>query len=310
MLRRAIESVQRQTYQAIEIIVIIDGPDDVTRQLLKATDDKRLKVLQNATSEGPGRARNRGALEASGDWIAFLDDDDEWLPEKLARQLAGHTPSRDVILSCRCRVETPSGTYIWPHRLCGPRENVDDYLYDRRSLARGDAYIATPSLVLPRRLFAASGFGTTYHNEDTTLLLDLTKRQGAELVMLYDVLVVIHEEQAWGSLGATFDWREMLRWLDDRGTLVTRRAYSGFALVRLGSQAANQGDYVAIPALLSAAVRHGTPRAIHLLLFAAYWVVPKDLRQRWLAFRARPAATSARHRDGRRQSRADAARSR
>jgi len=287
LVLRAVDSVRRQTHAALEIIVIIDGPDEPTRIALQAVDDPRLIVLQNAASEGPGPARNRAAQRARGDWIAFLDDDDEWLPEKLARQLAGRSPDQDVVLSCRCRVETPRAAYVWPHRLCGPREPIDEYLFARPSLQRGDAYLATPTFVLPRRLFAASGFGTTQQNEDTTLLLRATKRLGAELVMLPDVLVVIHTEEARWSFGSVFDWRDSLRWLDAMGDLFTRRAYSGFALVTLGSQAAGQGDHAAIPVLLRAAFARGAPTRNQIALFVAFWAVPQGVRQRLRAARAR-----------------------
>ncbi len=287
LVLRAVESVRRQTHDALEIIVIVDGPDDATIAALQGIDDPRLTVLQNAVSEGPGPARNRAALQARGDWIAFLDDDDEWLPEKLGRQLAGRTADQDILLSCRCRVETPRATYVWPTRLCEPQEPVDEYLFARRSLQRGDAYLATPTFLLPRRLFAASTFGATQQNEDTTLLLRVTKQLGATLVMLPDVLVVIHTEEARWSFGSVFDWREALRWLDDMGALFTRRAYSGFALVTLGSQAADQGDHAAIPVLLRAAIRRGAPTPVQLALFAAFWAVPQSLRQRLRAARAR-----------------------
>ncbi len=126
LVRRAIDSVRRQTHASLEIIVIIDGPDEATRLALGAIDEPRMRVLLNAVAEGPGPARNRAAAQARGDWVAFLDDDDEWLPDKLARQLAGQSPDRDVLLSCRCRVETPRAAYVWPRRLCGRREPVDE----------------------------------------------------------------------------------------------------------------------------------------------------------------------------------------
>jgi glycosyltransferase involved in cell wall biosynthesis len=281
LVLRAVRSVLGQTYPAVEVVVVIDGPDDFTAAALTSIKDERVRVLQNMSSLGPGPARNRAAREARGEWLAFLDDDDEWLPDKLARQLESQTADRDVVLSCRCRVETPQATYIWPDRLCGPREPIDEYLFVRRSLHRSEAYLATPTVVLPRRLFEASdGFGSTMQNEDIALLLRVTKTLGAALVMLPDVLTVIHTEEDRWSTGTVFDWREALAWADGMGDLITPRAYSGLALVTAGSQAADSGDVRAIPILLQASFRRGKPTARQLLLFAAFWAVPPRLRQR------------------------------
>jgi len=280
LVRRAIESVARQTWPCLEIIVIVDGPDEATCDTLRRIDDPRLRVIRNDMPMGPGAARNRAAQEARGAWIAFLDDDDEWLPDKLTRQLAGRSPEDNVVLSCRCRVETPRAAYNWPQRLYGADEPIDEYLFARRSLRRSDAYLATPTVVLPRRLFLSTGFGTTQQNEDTTLLLRATKSMGAELVMLPDILTVIHSEEARWSTGSVFDWRDSLDWIDAMGSLITPRAYSGFLLVTLGSQAADQGEVKAIGTLLNRAFRHGRPTLRQLALFAAFWTVPQRLRRR------------------------------
>ena len=155
-----------------------------------------------------------GAEQARGEWIAFLDDDDEWLPRKLETQLAGASVDELAMLSCRCRVLTNHAAYEWPRRIYDGRFPVDEYLWGRRSLFRGEAYLATASYLMPRRLFAAAQFGTTRHNEDDTLLLRLTKQLGARITMVPEVLVVIHAEDQSLSLGANFAWREALAWLD------------------------------------------------------------------------------------------------
>jgi glycosyltransferase involved in cell wall biosynthesis len=76
-----------QTFESFEIIVVIDGPDDETAETLASLNDSRLVVLQLETNVGGADARNAGIIRASGEWIALLDDDDEWLPEKLAVQI-------------------------------------------------------------------------------------------------------------------------------------------------------------------------------------------------------------------------------
>jgi glycosyltransferase involved in cell wall biosynthesis len=86
-LRRAVESVFRQTCQDFEIIVVDDGSADGTLQLLRSFPDQRVRILQHPTNRGAAAARNRGIAAAKGTYVAFLDSDDEWLPEKLAVQV-------------------------------------------------------------------------------------------------------------------------------------------------------------------------------------------------------------------------------
>src|SRR5579859_2653801 len=83
LLARAADSVLTQTMRDLELIVIVDGPDDATVASLATIRDDRLRVIQIPSSIGPGNARNAGAATARAPWIAFLDDDDEWLPQKL-----------------------------------------------------------------------------------------------------------------------------------------------------------------------------------------------------------------------------------
>lgn len=84
LLKNTLESVFEQTYQDFEVIVIDDGSTDETHDWLATIDDARLKVIvQN--NHGVAHARNRGIEAAQADWIAFLDSDDTWEPQKLER---------------------------------------------------------------------------------------------------------------------------------------------------------------------------------------------------------------------------------
>lgn len=81
-LERAINSVLDQTFPAFEIIVVDDGSTDNTQEVLKKySGDIKILSQQN---KGVSSARNRGISEAKSEWIALLDSDDEWIPEKLS----------------------------------------------------------------------------------------------------------------------------------------------------------------------------------------------------------------------------------
>ena len=98
-LPEAIDSVLAQTYRAFEIIVVDDGSTDNTQEVLAPYGDQ-IRVIRQANA-GRGAARNAGILAARGDYIAFLDADDLWLPQKLEKQMAlfGSRPEADWVYS-------------------------------------------------------------------------------------------------------------------------------------------------------------------------------------------------------------------
>jgi glycosyltransferase involved in cell wall biosynthesis len=91
LLPRALDSLLSQTRPADQIIVVDDGSTDGTPELLERYGP-RLEVLRQ-TNAGVAAARNRGIRYAAGEWLAFLDSDDAWLPHKLERQLGSLTRS-------------------------------------------------------------------------------------------------------------------------------------------------------------------------------------------------------------------------
>ncbi|MFC1941147.1 glycosyltransferase [Chloroflexota bacterium] len=87
MLREAIESVLNQTYEDFELIVVDNYSSDNTEPLVKSYSDKRIRYFKNQNNGFIGINRNFGIEKSHGEYIAFLDDDDLWLPEKLTRQV-------------------------------------------------------------------------------------------------------------------------------------------------------------------------------------------------------------------------------
>jgi glycosyltransferase involved in cell wall biosynthesis len=84
----AILSALEQEPKPLEIIVVDDGSTDGTDAGRLVALDARVRVIRHDANRGAAEARNTGVAAARGDWIAFLDSDDRWLPGKLARQLA------------------------------------------------------------------------------------------------------------------------------------------------------------------------------------------------------------------------------
>lgn len=90
LLVESIKSVINQTYKNIEIIVVDDGSTDDTKNIVGEFQkkDNRIVYIYETNSGGPSRPKNTGVGKATGEYVSFLDDDDEWLPEKLEKQIS------------------------------------------------------------------------------------------------------------------------------------------------------------------------------------------------------------------------------
>lgn len=87
LIVETIKSIQDQSFKNIEIIVVDNGSTDNTCEVIKSVNYSNIKYFKMENSGGPAGPRNLGIREAKGDYIAFLDSDDLWLPDKLAKQV-------------------------------------------------------------------------------------------------------------------------------------------------------------------------------------------------------------------------------
>ena len=110
-LRKALESVKKQTYSPIEIVVVDDAgkiPAD------KSISDKNVVFVRHKINKGLALARNTGFRKARGEYVAFLDDDDEFLPEKIEKQVEALSSKGDeyAFIYCGQKVVRPNGSYF------------------------------------------------------------------------------------------------------------------------------------------------------------------------------------------------------
>ena len=109
-LTRAIESILTQTIKPLEIIIVDDGSDDGTREWIK--EEYPFIQYLNQNNSGVSASRNRGIFSANGNWIAFLDSDDEWIPEKLERQLSILRSDKEAVFCHTNEIWIRNGTRV------------------------------------------------------------------------------------------------------------------------------------------------------------------------------------------------------
>jgi glycosyltransferase involved in cell wall biosynthesis len=281
LVLQAIKSVLAQTFRDLEIIIVVDGGDCVTAAALESLALQRLRVLTLKSQVGGSRARNEGVQVARGEWIAFLDDDDMWLPDKLEKQLAvaRSSGSTEPIVACKVVAWTPGGDFIWPRAL--PTEPLSEYLLARNSWSQGEGLLQTSTLLAPRKLLQRIRFedGLRRH-QDWDWLLRVTREQGVKIEFVDEALAIWNLRDSAGGVSRRLDWQASLAWIRERRAIVTRRAYAGFVATQIASQAARQRQWKVFPFLLTEMFRMGSPKAIDLCLLLGMWLVPCSLRER------------------------------
>lgn len=150
LVPEAVASVLAQTYRDFELLVVDDGSTDGTQETLAAYGGE-IQVLRRPNRRGVSAARNRGISAAKGEWLAFLDSDDLWLPEKLARQLAFMAAHPRLLLGQTEETWVRRGLRVNPPRThC--KEGGRIFL---RSLER--CLVSPSAVVLHRSLIEAHG---------------------------------------------------------------------------------------------------------------------------------------------------------
>jgi glycosyltransferase involved in cell wall biosynthesis len=285
LVSQAVKSALAQTIKLIEVIVVIDGPDQATIDALNLIADPRLIVMKLPTNIGPAGARNTGVKAASGTWIAFLDDDDQWLPLKLERQLEVAYRSIHVspIVSCRFIAHTSNGEFIWPTRLPLANASISEYLFIRESLFLGEAFIVTPTILAKKELLEKIPFSPTLpRHEDLDWLVRVSQESNVGLEFVSEPMAIVNMmySKKRQSLSNINDWKYSLNWIRSVSKLISPQAYAGFMIAVVGPTASIERDWQAFLPILWETLTVGKPRVLDIFLYVLMWIVPQEFRQK------------------------------
>ncbi|MGE3332904.1 MAG: glycosyltransferase [Rhodospirillaceae bacterium] len=288
-IERALLSALSQNVPRAEVLVIDDGSTDGTREIVKTYEPRGVRLICREERGGAAAARNTGLQAATGEYIAFLDADDEWLPAKINRQLAIlNAHPQMTFVSCRATLIDENGVDTGDiYRGAAPASGIEGW---RTLLAH--PCVATPSVLARRSAIIAAGAFNKWlpvaEDQDLWIRLSLM----GEIGYIPETLVRVHStpnslskakirEQADYVLPMVISYLERNR--DRLGQHEIRRIL-GERFSKLGQVAYASGDFTfGLKTIARAVVRGYRPLA------NMYFVARASVPTRWLKHRLRPA---------------------
>ena len=229
LVLRAVTSVLNQTYDDFELLVLIDGPDEATRDALAGISSPRLRVIELPENVGIARVRNRGIAHAKGNWVAFLDDDDEWFPRKLELQVAAakRLGGERILLAGQYIEKGATLERLLPYRVPDPGEALSEYLFCRKGLLSRSGTVQTSTYFVSRRLAEAVPFRAEVRpQEDLDWLMRCAREADRPFFVVPEPLSIYHNEETTGREGAVGHFDFFWHYVHRNRSLFTPRSFS------------------------------------------------------------------------------------
>jgi glycosyltransferase involved in cell wall biosynthesis len=222
LLKRAVESVLRQDYTDLEVLVVDDGSVDDIKGIVDAFDDPRIRYHRQ-TNQGASAARNAGIDRATGTYVAFLDSDDVFLPHHLA---AMHAMLRDAPGSVAyCPIIATrgiNGNFVKPPRAIAAGEDMATYLMCDRG------FVQTSGVCLSRETAKVIRYRDDAKFGDDTDFAVRLHLAGYPFIMAETPGVVWSDDLDHERLSDIRQPLGELKWLEDLRPEIPPRAYHGY----------------------------------------------------------------------------------
>ena len=273
---RAVQSVLNQTFRDIEAVVVVDGPDPATLRALEQIADPRVRVIALPESVGGSQARNIGAQQAFGEWVALLDDDDEWLPGKVEKQLAAAEvcPTRYAFVVCGIILRAGGQDSIVPNRFPRPDEPISEYLFGGPRQG-----FQTSAFFCSRELFVAVPWAILPGLQDIDWFLRSLAHPDVTFKIVEEPLCVYWMESQ-ANITSKLGWKPCFEWARANRQLMTAKAYSSFLGKFCVHRARRQkAGFKVWLRLLKESLFNGSPTPKALAMFLGYSLVPYEGRR-------------------------------
>ena len=252
LVGRAIHSVLNQTYQDFELIVVDDGSTDNTEEVVKSFNNERIKYIKHEKNKGGSAARNTGIKDSKGEYIAFLDSDDEWLEEKLKKQVEvfQNKDSRVGIVYVNFSIVNEKGESV------GKKQGPKGLIF--RELLNSNCVGTTSSVVVRRECFKkVGGFDETLPScQDWDMWLRLARHYEFDFIP-EELLKYFQHENRIGTnpeaaiVGRKAILRKIRTDMENQGRKIKAKNYFNYGnyFCRLGSM--HEGKQYLLKAILT-----------------------------------------------------------
>lgn len=235
-ISRAVRSALDQTFQDFEILVIDDGSTDDTRDVVCGVSDPRVKYVFQENSGAPA-ARNKGINLASGRYLAFLDSDDEFLPEHLADALPVLESGVSICTYTQIIVDRGNGIrFLKPPRPLRADESVAEYYMCDRG------FVQTSTLIVPEELAKKVRYDERMSTGNDMEFSIRLAQAGGILKMLQRPGAIWYDTGLTDRLSSRDNLEERLRWLERIRPDIPDRAYYGEMGWRIARRIAQRGN--------------------------------------------------------------------
>ena len=226
MILAAVKFALDQTYKNIEVLVMVDGPYPPTEELLATIHDERVRVVVNEVNVGLAEVKNIAARHARGEYIALLDDDDEWYPTKIEKQVAValELGGDNVMVFSRFLDKTDKLTRVQPYTFPRGSQKLSEYIFcDRGNLQSSTWFIST---ALMRRVPFIKGLRI----EDIDWLLRATTDETVKVGAVEETLSVYNNLDTGARITSSGNWEVAFLYGMTNRKYFTPRAFSYFIL--------------------------------------------------------------------------------